>query len=474
MTQSQWSVDRSVTIGSGGFGQVHPATDPEGNARAVKIVPIAPGADRELLVVELLPSRHIVPTLHVESSDQELFLFMPLASGSLRDRLSNGAPIHASEAIDILQQIASGLVAMEGQVVHRDLKPENVLLLDGSWAICDFGIARYTEASTATETQKYSMTSPYAAPEQWRLERATSATDVYAFGVIAHEVVGGKRPFAGPGRDEYRQQHLSVIPPKLQTTKKLVSLFHECLYKGAQSRPTPQNLLARLESAGQDASQAGASALADAHQVVVESKAAEQKAQEEARTEQQRRELLMEAALDLFGQISGELVESIQDAAPVAVIRSQGAGPASIELGLAKLSVARVEWSEQSASPFDVIAYSSITLTNTQRLSRSHSLYYCDFEEENAYRWYELAFCGGFSGADFENEPRALKPDRGLAALDGGYGMAQLGRRIVRLELGSLQQFVDEWGQRFGLAAVGKFPRVSQLPEGNPVRPSRS
>jgi serine/threonine protein kinase len=126
-------------------------------------------------------------------------LVMPRADESLRDHLLNaGSALSPTDAIAILIDIASALlVELDGKVVHRDLKPENVLFLDGAWRLSDFGISRYAEATTARDTQKYAMSAPYAAPERWRAERATGATDVYSLGVIAFEMLSGTRPFRG-------------------------------------------------------------------------------------------------------------------------------------------------------------------------------------------------------------------------------------------------------------------------------------
>lgn len=109
---------------------------------------------------------------------------MPLASGSLRERLEGG-PLALGPAIDALEQVAEAFVALSGRVVHRDLKPENVLRLADSWAVSDFGIAKYAEASTSADTRKFSFTRPYASPEQWRFERVTTSSDVYSFVVMA-------------------------------------------------------------------------------------------------------------------------------------------------------------------------------------------------------------------------------------------------------------------------------------------------
>src|SRR4051812_20860511 len=109
---------------------------------------------------------------------------MPRADRSLRGHLAaTGQILTFYDALTVLIDVTAALVDLDGKVVHRDIKPENILLLDGAWCLADFGISRYAEASTARDTHKWSMSPPYAAPERWRSERATSASDVYALGV---------------------------------------------------------------------------------------------------------------------------------------------------------------------------------------------------------------------------------------------------------------------------------------------------
>ena len=470
MGELGWEIDRTDRLGGGGFGQVYAAVGPNGRAGAGKVVPKAPGAARELLVEDLPRSRNIVPVHAVEENPNEFILYMPRADKSLRQHLGNG-PLEVEEAIDILTQIAQGLADLQGEVVHRDLKPENVLLVDGSWAICDFGIARYADATTAPDTRKFSMTPPYAAPEQWRHQRVTPATDIYALGVIAHELIIGERPFPGPEISDYHSQHLESTAPRLPTNNRLAALVDECLYKPFAARPLPANLIARLQRASHDVSSPGASALANAQSAVVAAQAAAHTAAEAARTLEERRLLLLEPAKQLYSSITAELVDYIQEGAPAVTIIMAGGGAAVLELGSARLQLGSAD-PVGPKSPWDVIAQGSIVLESlTGNGHRSHSLYYANFEDPDSFRWYELAFSGSYQ-ADFEREPRASHAHEGISILGSrAFGTTQLAYGIRPLDPGNLDEFIDRWSERFGRAAQGNFPRVWQLPESGVVHP---
>src|SRR5215204_6275441 len=188
-----------------------------------------PGAERELLLVDLGGARNIVPIVDSGEHDDQYVLVMPRAEKSLRERLSEGKLTEA-ETVAVLGDIVVALDDLASRVVHRDLKPENVLLLNGTWCLADFGISRYAEATTAPDTRKDLMTYPYAAPEQWQFERATAATDVYALGVMAYEMLAGVRPFAGPSSEQYRHQHLHETPPQVpNVSTSFATLVAECL-----------------------------------------------------------------------------------------------------------------------------------------------------------------------------------------------------------------------------------------------------
>ncbi|RLQ86424.1 serine/threonine protein kinase [Mycetocola zhadangensis] len=469
---TKWGWDSGKSIGSGGFGEVYAAYGPGTDQLAAKVVPKAEGATREQLIAQDAPSSpHVVPILRVEETPDSFVLYMPRADYSLRQKINAG--VSAGEAIAILTDLAEALNVIAPVVVHRDIKPENVLFLNGTWALCDFGIARYADAATAGDTRKFSFTAAYAAPEQWRYERATAATDVYAFGVIAYELLAGQRPFTG-SHDVLRDQHLSTVPDLLPGSRKLSWIVSESLSKAPGARPAAGNLIDRLRRAGAEAATRGGSALAAAQSAVLQSRAAEQAAAETVRTERERREALADSCRGGYAALIEEVVEFISDSAPATEVSRSRDGGATLALGHARLIISGLsDFSGSESSPFDVIAYGHIRLEDSGRTrSRSHSLYFADFEAEHSYSWFELGFMQTM-GADFNNQPRAVQPSEGLGVFQGGLGRLQLGYGVVPLDVGDLDLFVDSWAERFGQAASGRFPRLSQLPDGNTNRPLR-
>lgn len=112
-----------------------------------------------------------------------------------------------AHALDIRQRVALMLqvcaavaYAHRNLIVHRDLKPSNILVTtDGDVKLLDFGIAKLLEAEPGegqTATQARMMTPEYAAPEQVLGEPITTATDVYAIGVLLYELLCGRLPYA--------------------------------------------------------------------------------------------------------------------------------------------------------------------------------------------------------------------------------------------------------------------------------------
>jgi eukaryotic-like serine/threonine-protein kinase len=194
-----------------------------------------------------------------------------------------------------------------------------VFLLDGEWSLADFGISRYAEAATGTDTRKYMQTDPYAAPERWRHEHATSAVDVYSLGVIAFEMLQGQRPFHGP---DFRHQHLHEDPPELQGVPLApAALVDECLLKAPQGRPSAANTLVRLGRAATSFSTPGLARLQEANRAEVGRRAEAARQHSVAQTDAERRSELFRAAERSFRPISAMLREAIEERLRLAVRR---------------------------------------------------------------------------------------------------------------------------------------------------------
>jgi serine/threonine protein kinase len=119
-----------------------------------------------------------------------------LPGGSLEERLRPG-PVEPAQALKWLAQAAQALdAAHDSGIVHRDVKPGNLLLdADGDLHVADFGVARAAGLDSLTATGTVLGTAGYLSPEQARGESAGPASDRYALGVVAFELLTGKRPF---------------------------------------------------------------------------------------------------------------------------------------------------------------------------------------------------------------------------------------------------------------------------------------
>ena len=155
----EWYIGEQLR--EGGFGRVHLAQVGDGESAVIKLVPKAPGADREILFEDLDGIPNVVPIIDRGEWKNFWVLVMPKADKSLRDYLSeNIEHLSIDDTVQVLSDVTQALVAMEGQIVHRDIKPDNILLLGGRWCLADFGISRYAEATTAPDTRKFAMTPP--------------------------------------------------------------------------------------------------------------------------------------------------------------------------------------------------------------------------------------------------------------------------------------------------------------------------
>ncbi len=202
-----WRIVR--TIGHGGMGQVYLAERHDGEFRqqaALKM--LRGGAFDDAVLARFVAERQILAELDHpsiarlldggSSSDSGPWFALEYVDGVNLTAWCDAQRLSLSERLALFVEVCAAVAyAHERLVVHRDLKPGNILVdRAGRVKLLDFGIAKLLDADTAqTGTALRAFTPEYAAPEQVRGERATTAVDVYALGVVLFELLTGQRPY---------------------------------------------------------------------------------------------------------------------------------------------------------------------------------------------------------------------------------------------------------------------------------------
>ena len=255
-------------IGQGGFGVVHEGRDPLIKRRvAIKTCStqdeqIRKRFFREAEIAGNLHHPNIVTVYDLGLEEGVPYLVQEFLSGEDLDRkLKRGEIIPELTKLDYLCEIAQGLEYAHSQgVVHRDIKPANVRVLeDNSIKIMDFGIAKLASAEThLTHTGVALGTAGYLPPEQIRGEKVDHRADIFAYGVLAYELLSGKRPFRADNLSAILYRIIAEDPEPLDSAwpacpPRLAALVARCLAKDADGRHssfTP--LLAELRAIRED------------------------------------------------------------------------------------------------------------------------------------------------------------------------------------------------------------------------------
>jgi tRNA A-37 threonylcarbamoyl transferase component Bud32/tetratricopeptide (TPR) repeat protein len=275
-SQVQQALSGSYTLGNelggGGMSRVFAATETAlGRRVVVKVLPpeMAEGLSverfkREIHLAARLQHAHLVPVLTAGEIGDLPYYTMPFVDGhSLRARLGSGDPLPLTEVIGILRDVAKALAYAHKQgVVHRDIKPENVLLSEGSAVVADFGIAKALAASrkgesggTLTQIGTSLGTPAYMAPEAAAADpHADHRADLYAFGIMAYEMLAGRTPFNNRTPQKLLAAQMSERPQPIDEIRTdvpllLAQLVMKCLEKDADDRPqSAADLVRVLES----------------------------------------------------------------------------------------------------------------------------------------------------------------------------------------------------------------------------------
>jgi len=202
--------------------------------------------EAEVQIAAKLAHPHIIPLLDSGDAGGLLYFVMPKLPGeSLRARIDRLGALPVPDALKLLRDIADALHhAHESGVVHRDLKPENVLCSGDHAFLLDFGIAQYVRDEDATPSDRLTHegnavgTPRYMAPEQAAGAAVDHRADIYAWGLVASEMLQGSR-----------HSGLDLASARSDVPEALNTLIYRCLAPDPARRPpSAGTLLAALEA----------------------------------------------------------------------------------------------------------------------------------------------------------------------------------------------------------------------------------
>ena len=175
---------------------------------------------------------------------------------NIKQVINQGVEVLAPILGKVIEQAAEGLAYFHSQGwVHRDIKPDNYLMNPaGEVKLIDFALAQPLRAGLLSRlmprSKKIQGTRSYMSPEQIRSQRLDERADVYSFGCMVHELVGGKPPFTGTSTNDLLTKHLSAGPPPLQASNRNVTdafaqLVRRMLSKNPKDRPATMDMVLR-------------------------------------------------------------------------------------------------------------------------------------------------------------------------------------------------------------------------------------
>lgn len=265
-------------LGVGGMGEVYLAHDTNlGRQVAIKVLRAEFTKDegrvrrfqQEARAASALNHPNILTIHEIGSQNSNYFIVSEYIEGCTLRAYMAGVKMKTIEVLDVATQVASALGAAHAAgVVHRDIKPENIMVRrDHIVKVVDFGLAKLTEreitdtdAPTLLNTDEGVVmgTVRYMSPEQVRGEVLDGRTDVWSLGVVIHELLTGRVPFAGKGATDViaavlERQPQPLLSPREEIPLELKRIVSKALRKDCEERyQTIRDMLVDLKSLKQE------------------------------------------------------------------------------------------------------------------------------------------------------------------------------------------------------------------------------
>ena len=240
-------------LGMGGMGAVYKARDIEVD-RTVGLKVIRPDLagnqailarfKQELVLARQVTHRNIIRIYDLNEADGVKFITMEFIEGEdLRTVLTRHGKLPPKEAVDIMRQACSGLLAAHHEgVIHRDLKPGNIMRdASGRVVIMDFGLAKTVQGDGMTQTGMMIGTMEYMSPEQAMGSDLDARSDIFTMGLIFYELLTGNIPFRAESaiaslvkRTQERAVPLCDVDPTIPPA--LSAIAAKCLERDPKAR----------------------------------------------------------------------------------------------------------------------------------------------------------------------------------------------------------------------------------------------